>query len=412
MAASSDPSRRLGWERRTQDNNPALEGVTGFISIGSDGQDMFYWMYPPKDGNTSAPLVFWLQGGPGASSMYGIFGENGPYTQINDTMQFNNFSWNNNVYLIYLDSPVGTGFSHSDISGIPTSAGEVQNGAEDFILGFMDRFPQFKGRDIYLSGESYAGHHIPYFAERFFQLGKSNTDIKLRGVAIGNGWVNAAQVYESYPEFLFEQGMIDDQDYQLMRAAAHGCSFLMRHNPVIMQGQAIRYCDEVYQMAITDKSGKEYFNAYDIRKGNYINDSPSIEFVNNPETLNFIRGDKYNSLEDEDVYQMNRRLDWNVDASIYLGPLLEAGVKVFGFNGKMDFVCNYISGEYWTASSKWSGQEEFNRIGGYKDLGWGIVKQYGNLAYAIIEDAGHMVPIDQPEKAIQMLDWFINSFVS
>ena len=78
----------------------------------------------------------------------------------------------------------------------------------------------------------------------------------------------------------------------------------------------------------------------------------------------------------------------------------------------MDLICNYISGELWTSSVKWSGQESFNKIDGYKDLGWGIVKQYKNLAYAIIEDAGHMVPIDQPRKALQMINWLINSFVS
>ena len=314
--------------------------------------------------------------------------------------------------MIYLDSPVGSGFSHTSNDSIPISAEGLQNDAEDFILSFLDRFPEFKGRDLYLSGESYAGHHIPYIAHRFHELGKTNPDVKIRGVAIGNGWVNAAQVYQSYPEFLFEMGMIDDEDYQLMKAAAEGCSFLMKLNPVMMQGQAIRYCDEVYRMAVTNKEGREYFNAYDIREANYINDTPAIDFLAAPETYNFAQADKYNSLEDEDVYQKNRRLDWNVDAGVYLTPLLESGVKVFGFNGKMDLICNYISGELWTSSVKWSGQESFNKIDGYKDLGWGIVKQYKNLAYAIIEDAGHMVPIDQPRKALQMINWLINSFVS
>ncbi len=57
-----------------------------------------------------------------------------------------------------------------------------------FLNQFLYKYPQFKKRPIFLTGESYAGHYIPAFAKmiKFYD----NPDINLAGIAIGNGWVD------------------------------------------------------------------------------------------------------------------------------------------------------------------------------------------------------------------------------
>jgi len=412
VAASSSVSDKMDWAKKLQDANPLLGGVTGYLSVGTQGQDMFYWMFPPKDGNTSAPIAFWLQGGPGSSSMYGLLFENGPNTLHNGTIYENPYAWNNNLTMIFVDNPVGTGFSHSSVDQMVQTGADIQQFAEDFVLAFLNKYPQFKGRDMYLTGESYGGHHIPYYANRLFQLGKSNPDINLKGVAIGNGWVAASQIYLSYPNYLLQEGMINQTQFDSMQPAASGCSFLMKYNPVAAQGQATNYCDYYWDLVVVNSTGEEYFDVYDIRRSTYPDESQVVDFLAMPETLNFVQASKFNALMNDDVYTQLVRLDWRVDTSPFLQPLLDAGLKVLAYNGNKDFICNYISGDYWTSNTTWTGQANFNKVTQYADLGWGKVKQYNNFAFAIIDQAGHMVPMDQPENAKLMLDWFINSFVS
>merc|ERR1719473_2155643 len=81
----------------------------GFIPVGNDGDDIFYWYFPSRNNAETAPLVMWLTGGPGCSSELAIFYENGPMKLQDGKVITNEFSWNNKANLIYIDQPVGTG---------------------------------------------------------------------------------------------------------------------------------------------------------------------------------------------------------------------------------------------------------------------------------------------------------------
>jgi cathepsin A (carboxypeptidase C) len=56
------------------------------------------------------------------------------------------------------------------------------------LLHFFEKFPQFKGNDFYITGESYAGVYIPFLA---LEILRDNSKIKLKGVAIGNGYFDS-----------------------------------------------------------------------------------------------------------------------------------------------------------------------------------------------------------------------------
>ena len=130
----------------------------------TNGDDMFYWLFNSRSADPSKdPLVMWLTGGPGCSSELAIFYENGPFT-INDdlSLKVNQYSWNNVSNLLFVDNPIGTGFSKcSSPTHLDTNEDEVAEGIDHFIRGFIEQNPEFKGRDFFITGESYAGHYIP-----------------------------------------------------------------------------------------------------------------------------------------------------------------------------------------------------------------------------------------------------------
>ena len=81
--------------------------------------DIFYWWFESRDDPKNDPLVLWLTGGPGCASEIALFYENGPYKigEDNQTIVSNPHSWNSHANLLYVDQPVGTGFSNAEDRG-------------------------------------------------------------------------------------------------------------------------------------------------------------------------------------------------------------------------------------------------------------------------------------------------------
>ncbi|GMS83810.1 hypothetical protein PENTCL1PPCAC_5985, partial [Pristionchus entomophagus] len=118
---------------------------------------------------STAPLVLWFNGGPGGSSLYALFTEHGPYrvTEKGDVLTYNEFSWNQYSNVLYLESPLGVGFSRTAMGNITMN--DIDTAEINFhaLRDFMTRVhPNYSGRDYYLSGQSYAGAFVPYFARR------------------------------------------------------------------------------------------------------------------------------------------------------------------------------------------------------------------------------------------------------
>ena len=162
-----------------------------------DNFKLYFLMAESRSEPDKDPLIIWLQGGPGCSSMLGLYTENGPYNfkfdkdHVKDPFELvkNKFSWNNAANVMYVDQPIGTGFSFTDSwSAFRMTEDQVAEDFYIFIHNFLLKYPKFQGREIFLTGESYAGHYIPVIA-RTLQL-KDDPWINLAGLAIGNGWVD------------------------------------------------------------------------------------------------------------------------------------------------------------------------------------------------------------------------------
>ena len=152
---------------------------------------MFYVLFNSRRDPNTDPIVLWLTGGPGCASEIALFFENGPFMfDSNSSLISNPYSWNNYSNLLYVDNPVGTGFSHVEsFEDYDTNEYQIAVTMKKFLQGFVDQNPQFKGRDFFITGESYAGHYIPSIAY-YLVNNPQDFDLKFKGIAIGNGWVD------------------------------------------------------------------------------------------------------------------------------------------------------------------------------------------------------------------------------
>lgn len=182
---------------------------------------MFYQLFGEAGSDITkpdpkVPLIIWLQGGPGGSSQFGAFTENGPIRIVNGKPQLFAYSWNLLGHTLFIDQPLNVGFSHY---GDRNSTSQVSsaNEAGEHLLNFMDNFykdwPQLKQSPLYITGESFAGHYIPAFARTIImnQTWQGATGVKLAGVAIGDGWVDPPNQFNYFDSLLYSAGIVSNK---------------------------------------------------------------------------------------------------------------------------------------------------------------------------------------------------------
>ena len=136
---------------------PYFNQYSGFVQVNKTANgSIFYWFIESisKSVNKNTPILIWLNGGPGASSLSGLFAENGPYRVNSDgkTLSYNNNSWINYYHMIFVDNPIGTGFSFCKNDSYVTN--EDQMGAQfvNFITGFYKCHSNLTSNPLYITG--------------------------------------------------------------------------------------------------------------------------------------------------------------------------------------------------------------------------------------------------------------------
>jgi len=382
----------------------------GFIPIGNDGDDIFYWFFPARNNAATAPLVMWLTGGPGCSSELAIFYENGPFKIIDDKVTTNPHAWNENANLLYIDQPVGTGFSKAaKIWDLKTNETAIAADMAETISKFLVLHPEFVQREFYITGESYAGHYIPALGH-FLHTHKDEDylkDLNLKGVAIGNGLVDPLNQYDAYPQFAYHNGMIG----KVQETLTYGYMQLCK----LITAAGIKFFDiEVCNLGIMSIIGigpLQRYNTYDIRKACDVPplcyDFSALDNLLKKADVIDELGVKGRSWKQCDMkVHFALLFDWSTNGSDWVAELADNGYKVLVYNGDKDFICNWEGGFAWIQKMKWSKQEEFVKKG-LSDCDLGSCQEQDNVKFVKFADAGHMVPMDQPENALKMLEDFI-----
>ncbi|KAF8566967.1 hypothetical protein P879_08439 [Paragonimus westermani] len=158
---------------------PSFRQYSGFLEGATPNIQLHYWLVEAVGNHSGAPLFLWLNGGPGCSSLFGHLYENGPFiVKPGPNLVRNPYSWNLLGNVLYLESPAGVGFSYAKDGN--TSASDDTTSLHNYhaLWHFLKKFPAYKNRAFYITGESYAGIYVPTLALRLLNDG---IDLDLRG---------------------------------------------------------------------------------------------------------------------------------------------------------------------------------------------------------------------------------------
>ncbi|KAJ9436843.1 Serine carboxypeptidase 24 [Diplonema papillatum] len=173
----------------------------GYMPLGdADGTQLFFWFVESQRSPSQDPVVLWMNGGPGSSSVnFGFWQEHGPFRLQPDGQgsykpTLYNESWNKIANVIYVEAPAGVGFSFSNNTAHYKDITDAQSSHDNylFLVAFFKVFAQFKANDFYITAESYGGHYGPTLAE---QLIDNNSDLNMKGLLIGNPGINSDWYY-------------------------------------------------------------------------------------------------------------------------------------------------------------------------------------------------------------------------
>ena len=185
---------------------------SGYLKTDKEGNELFYVFALSQNSPEKDPLFLWLNGGPGCSSLAGFLEEIGPIklVEYEQRFEYNEYSWNKNASVIFIETPAGVGFTKaknsSEFINDTIHSASLHRG----LLNFFELFPEYKENDFYISGESYAGIYIPYLVKEIINNNnKTNVTINLKGILIGNPYTfHPTDFEDSMVEFGYSHGII------------------------------------------------------------------------------------------------------------------------------------------------------------------------------------------------------------
>ncbi|KEH29969.1 putative carboxypeptidase C [Medicago truncatula] len=388
----------------------------GYYSLPhSKAARMFYYFFKSRNNTNDDPVVIWLAGGPGCSGAIPLFYENGPFKIANNlSLVWNDYGWDKASNIIYIDQPIGTGFSYtSDDSDIRHDQTSISNDLYDFLQEFFKQHPEFVKNDFYITGESYAGHFAPALASRIRRGNKDKEGIiiNLKGFAVGNGMTNPRIQYLAYPQYALDMKLIakeDQDDINKLMPKCHDAIKTCEAGGKESCLLAFKQCEGVTNDILSIAGN---INHYDIRKtchGDLCYDFSNVMKLLNEKTVKDALG--VGDIEfvscSKIVYDALQQ-DWMKNHEVDIPSLLEEGIKVLIYVGEFDLLCNWLGNSNWVHAMEWSGRNQFVAaktvpflVDGAKA---GLLNSYGPLSFLKVNDAGHMVPMDQPKAALQML---------
>ncbi|XWW94694.1 hypothetical protein V2A60_002640 [Cordyceps javanica] len=394
----------------------SVKQLSGYIDDNANDKHLFFWFFESRNDPAKDPVVLWLNGGPGCSSMIGLFTELGPATIPTPDLKpkRNPYAWNNNASVIFVDQPVNTGFSYSG-SNDGTSVASAKD-LYSLLTFFFQQYPQYAKQDFHISGESYAGHYIPVTAAEI--LSHANRNINLKSILVGNGLTEPLTQYKYYRPMACGEGgypaVLGQQDCRSMDNALPECQKRIQNcyqtESASTCQSATNYCNSNV-LSVYQRSGR---NVYDIRKGTNEGDTSYVDqFLGSKNTMKIIGAEHNWSECDGGVYQAFARTgDWM--KPIYrVVPDLLAKIPVLIYAGDADYICNWLGNRAWTKALEWPGKAAFNKapeqplkLGG-SGKEYGKVTHSGNFNFMQIYQAGHMVPEDQPEHSLDFFNRWI-----
>ncbi|XP_027148618.1 serine carboxypeptidase-like 42 [Coffea eugenioides] len=413
----------------------------GYIDVDvKAGRSLFYYFVEAEKDPDQKPLALWLNGGPGCSSIGGgAFTEFGPFFPRGDgrALRRNKMSWNRASNLLFVESPAGVGWSYSNTSS-DYNTGDA-NTARDmhiFMMEWFKKFPSFRSRALFLTGESYAGHYIPQLAVALLDHNADSKDFKfnIKGVAMGNPLLKLDRDVPATYEYFWSHGMISDE---VGLAIMNNCDFEdytypSPHNVTEACNSAISQANQIVG---------DYINNYDVildvcypsiveqelrLKKLATKISLGVDvcmtyerrfYFNLPEVQKALHANRTNlphgwSMCNDDLNYT--QADGSLDMLPLLKQILQSGIPVWVFSGDQDSVVPLLGSRtlvrelahdlHLQTTVPYGAWFHKRQVGGW-------VTEYGNLlTFATVRGAAHMVPFAQPSRALHLFSSFVRGW--
>ncbi|KAK6358828.1 Cell death protease [Orbilia brochopaga] len=412
----------------------AFKMHSGHIEVdAATNANLFFWHVTNRHIDARQRTVIWINGGPGCSSMDGALMEVGPYRVKDGKLLYNEGSWHEFANLLFVDNPVGTGFSYVNGNGYLHELPEMSKHFMIFLEKFYELFPEYEQDEIWISGESYAGQHIPYIAKAILERNRiKSKKWNVAGLLIGNGWIDPKSQYPAYLEFAYQAGLVKHGSDVAKKLEAQQASCLAR---LAQEGNKIDSgsCEEILQMILKlsldeEKDGKKQcYNMYDVRlKEDYpscgMSWPPDLKdvtpYLRQPDVVKalHVNPDKITGWEECSGAVSGSFRARNSPPSIDLLPDLLKEMKIMLFSGDQDLICNHIGTENLIKNMTWNGAAGFETSPGvwaprsewvYEGNPAGYYQTARNLTYVLVYNSSHMVPFDVPLQSLDMLDRFV-----
>eukprot|EP00388_Colpodella_angusta_P012219 GDKJ01031033.1.p1 GENE.GDKJ01031033.1~~GDKJ01031033.1.p1 ORF type:complete len:492 (-),score=73.35 GDKJ01031033.1:126-1601(-) len=400
---------------------------TGYAKMEPRGH-MFFWHIPSRKSANNAPLVMWLSGGPGCGSDLAVVGINGPWWVDEDTVTLrkNEHSWTNHANMLYVDQPLGSGFSTAELN-YKISAEGVSKDLRSFLEKFLEIRPEYKNRPFFIAGESYAGKYVPNIGE--FILDNPIDGLNFQGIAVGNGWVDPPSQYPAYAKFGHEEGLISSTMYPFLKKSFSMCGEAMKTPfwPV-----SLPVCNAMTMGVLNGRS------PYHIKRK--CKDPPQCLDAD-VETLFFNRADVRARLgvlgsvgewkACSQIVHLALLGDYAKSSLPSIEAILASKKLVLFYYGDQDWICNWRGGDRWlnelSEQKFWEKKGEEKKIWRHKSIlpslpfikwgkseagderaGGGAIKVGVNFVFARLFGAGHMAPHDVPKVAEEMISSFLS----
>ncbi|XP_069681654.1 venom serine carboxypeptidase [Periplaneta americana] len=389
-----------------------VTSYAGLLTVNKQfNSNLFFWFFPVESNDPNAAVVLWLQGGPGATSLFGLFTEHGPFS-VKDKyyLKPRKYSWTKTHSVIYIDNPVGTGYSFTDSDdGYTRNETAVGEDLYNAILQFFQLFPDLQKNEFYITGESYAGKYVPALSYTIHTKNPgAKQKINLKGLAIGNGLCDPEHMLK-YGDYLYQIGLIDVNAREIFhQQESQGIKYIQEKK----WDKAFDVFDELLNGDMHSKSvfynvsGFTFYYNYLHDKGSGNDDVGSYVQLTNVRraihvgNLTFHTDDKVEQHLKEDVMQSVK-------------PWVEALLdhyRVLVYNGQLDIIVAYPLSLGFLQALDWSGAAAYKTAPRAK---WhvgselaGYAKTVENLTELLVRDAGHMVPSDQPKWALDLINRF------
>lgn len=408
---------------------------------------MFWWYYKSpyrtQDPNRPWPIILWLQGGPGASGVgTGNFEEVGP---LDSFLKPRNSTWLRKADLLFVDNPVGTGYSFvEDKELLVKTDEEAATDLTTLLIEIFNRNETLQKSPLYIVAESYGGKYaVTLGLSALKAIEAKKLKLILGGIALGDSWISPEDFVVSWGPLLKDVSRIDNSG--LMESN----SLVEKIKQQIGNGKwkdATETWSDLEEVISASSNSVDFYNflldtgmdPVSMTATTLVRGAARKSYSRYLDSLKTSPGSNgdldtlMNGAIRKKLAIIPNNVEWGGQSGLvfeylegdFMRPrinevdeLLNKGVNVTIYNGQLDVICATKGTEAWVEKLKWEGLKTFLSIDrtplycGDEKITKGFTKSYRNLHFYWILEAGHFVPVDQPCLALAMVGSITRSSV-